>query len=98
MVMDGANPLRLANRLSRRSIHRLVQHLMIGPKITIKASCYNCEHCRTERYCVQGDSGTDVRCAAAGNKLVGDTCWDTPEWCPFIEEAKLASAQSLLSD
>lgn len=25
MVMDGANPLRLANRLPRRSIHQLVQ-------------------------------------------------------------------------
>ena len=27
MVMDGANPLRLANRLPRRSIHQLVHPL-----------------------------------------------------------------------
>ena len=71
---------------------------MIGPKITIQASCYNCEHCRTERYAVQGDSGTDVSCAAVENKPVGDSCWDTPAWCPFVEEAKRAAAQSLLNE
>jgi hypothetical protein len=69
---------------------------MIGPKVKIQASCFNCEHCKTERYAVQSDSGTDVRCGAVDNKYIGDSRWDTPDWCPFLSAAVHALCKTKL--
>lgn len=60
-----------------------------GPAVRIAARCMDCRHCVTESYEVQGDSGSDVYCIATGSRrLIGDTTWDTPDWCPFLERAK----------
>lgn len=59
-----------------------------GPKLSIVASCNGCEFERSEHYVAQGDSGFKVSCAHAAGGRIGDTTWDTPSWCPFIEAAK----------
>jgi len=57
-----------------------------GPSVTVKRSCWGCKHCHTERYCVEEDSGNYVSCTHPhfGTKIkyIGDTSWDTPDWCP----------------
>lgn len=64
---------------------------MNGPKLALIASCRDCAHCKSERYVHQGDSGCDVFCTAnGGQRLIGDTTWATPEWCPFLSRAKAA--------
>jgi hypothetical protein len=59
----------------------------IGPAVKIVLSCFECEHCHTKGYACQGDSGIDVYCKAMNMRQVGDTRWDTPEWCPYRAEA-----------
>lgn len=67
-----------------------------GPRVTLKASCFDCVHERSEHYAVQGDSGCDVYCAhpdvVATSRVqsrgrIGDTTWDTPDWCPLLRAA-----------
>ena len=79
--------------------------MSIGPKTTIKRSCFDCEVCQTERYSCQGDSGTDVYCAHPSlpkRRIIGDTQWDTPTWCPAQPEitaradAEIAALRELL--
>lgn len=69
-----------------------------GPKITLKMSCFDCPCCRTERYAVQGDSGHDVYCdhPQANGRRIGDTRWDTPEWCPVYPAEALAAVQTAI--
>ena len=57
-----------------------------GPLVSIKASCSGCVHERSKGYAVQGDSGFDVSCALE-KKRIGDTTWETPEWCPLLPAA-----------
>lgn len=55
-----------------------------GPRVTLHISCLNCEYEHSERYRVQGDSGTDVSCThSAGRGRVGVSTWNTPSWCPL---------------
>lgn len=74
----------------------------IGPTVRLQLSCYGCKYERSESYAVQGDSGLDVYCthpesgcASEGGAHVGDTRWDTPDWCPerdrALKEARHAS-------
>jgi len=59
-----------------------------GPLVTIKRSCFGCRYERSERYQVQGDSGHDVKCdhpEAPAQNRIGDTTWQTPDWCPFLK-------------
>jgi hypothetical protein len=63
------------------------QPLRVGPEAKLTLSCFGCEHCKTSGYTCQGDSGTDVFCGAMDNRTVGDTRWDTPDWCPYREAA-----------
>lgn len=59
--------------------------MSLGPRITNKESCFDCEYCHNDRYQVQGDSGCDVTCShpeAPTDNYVGDTRWTTPLWCP----------------
>lgn len=68
-----------------------------GPKIRIDASCSECRHEHSESYAVQGDSGHTVYCthplsacqagAKDGRKVIGDTTWQTPKWCPLLQGA-----------
>lgn len=63
--------------------------MSIGPKATIKRSCADCEVCQGERYTCQSDSGTDVYCAHPSlpvRRIIGDSRWDTPPWCPAEPE------------
>lgn len=56
-----------------------------GPKVTVKRSCSDCKACNSESYAVQGDSGHYVYCehpSLPERKYIGDTHWDTPDWCP----------------
>ncbi len=67
-----------------------------GPTITVKANCSNCVHNRSVRYAVQGDSGFNVFCCHSSfgdGRSIGDTNWDTPEWCPLFTAA-LATEQT----
>lgn len=57
-----------------------------GPKVKIKASCFDCRHCKSTGYAVQGDSGHAVSCSLV-DKRIGDTTWDTPTWCPLLAAA-----------
>jgi hypothetical protein len=63
-----------------------------GPKVTVERSCFDCDHVRTKHYAVQGDSGCDVACAAAGGRAIGDTTWKTPDWCPALPAPSAAPA------
>ena len=59
-----------------------------GPRITVKASCFNCPFVVSESYRVQSDSGSNVYCAHPSfekRQRVGDTVWDTPDFCPVID-------------
>lgn len=68
-----------------------------GPHLRIVASCFNCQHEQTERYAVQGDSGTLVYCAEPSitKRQIGDTTWDTPSWCPLLNRARSALIEDL---
>ena len=61
----------------------------IGPTVTVKRSCSGCKYERSQSYRVQGDSGHDIYCdhPDSGGKVVGDTNWSTPEWCPALKPA-----------
>ena len=64
--------------------------MTIGPKVTVNASCFECQYCRTKGYSVQGDSGSEVYCNEDGTgtlRHIGDTNWDTPIWCRFRVKA-----------
>jgi len=56
-----------------------------GPKVTVRLSCFDCQHCSSDSYRVQGDSGSSVYCkhSAYAPRYIGDTTWDTPAWCPL---------------
>lgn len=68
---------------------------MHGPKVTVSLSCFECDFCKTEWYTYQSDSGTDVYCihpntydtVATEHKLIGDSNWSTPQWCPLRKAA-----------
>ena len=73
-----------------------------GPRITLKMSCDGCRCERSESYAVQGDSGFRVYCAhplrgsahpERPGKYIGDTTWETPDWCPEIESALAARSK-----
>lgn len=56
-----------------------------GPKVTVKRRCSDCKACNSESYAVQGDSGHYVYCehpSLPESKYIGNTHWDTPDWCP----------------
>lgn len=60
-----------------------------GPKITIEYSCFNCKYEVSEKYYCQSDSGLDVYCthpSFSERKLIGDTRWSTPAFCPFRQK------------
>lgn len=57
----------------------------IGPLVTVTYSCRWCVYCLNSYYAVQGDSGFDVSCGhqdAPEQNTIGDSKWNTPEWCP----------------
>jgi hypothetical protein len=68
----------------------------IGPHLHLAATCSGCKYERSERYQVQGDSGRDVYCdhPSQPNRLVADTRWDTPDWCP--EGARMIEMRATL--
>lgn len=60
-----------------------------GPSVRIEISCFGCKYEKSESYRVQSDSGHDVYCVhpKVEKRRVGDTRWDTPDWCPLRQEA-----------
>ncbi len=60
-----------------------------GPTVRVHLNCYDCAHCASPSYAVQGDSGHDVHCVhpSIGNRHIADTNWDTPMWCPYLATA-----------
>lgn len=70
----------------------------IGPKVSLSLSCFDCIHCHTKSYTCQGDSGSTVSCGAEGDRHIGDTSWNTPNWCPFKNEAILRAITVLRED
>lgn len=61
-----------------------------GPLAKITYTCSGCDYCTSEKYYCQGDSGTDVYCEHPSfeeKKSVGDTSWDTPNFCPHKKDA-----------
>lgn len=64
---------------------------MIGPKITVHASCSECQFCGSEYYYVEDgnseDSGFNYWCKHEAAPKVGNDCYRTPKWCPFLVEA-----------
>jgi len=82
-----------------------------GPRLTLQGSCHGCVYEHSEHYCIEDgndvDSGHDVYCAneravsaapalsANGLRRIGDTTWQTPDWCPFIAAAKATLAADL---
>ncbi len=71
-----------------------------GPSALISLTCQGCRHEHSLSYRIQGDSGSDVYCShpsATSDGLprhIGDTTWQTPEWCPLRKKAlaELAAA------
>jgi hypothetical protein len=66
------------------------QAARVGPRVTMSLDCFGCAHTESERYRVQGDSGSDVYCThdqhgepGKARRYVGDTRWTTPDWCPL---------------
>lgn len=60
-----------------------------GPTVSVSMSCFDCAHCESKGYAVQGGSGIDVWCRHPqfGRRVVGDSRWNTPAWCPFRKAA-----------
>jgi hypothetical protein len=59
-----------------------------GPRVVIRRYCDECKYCETKSYTNQGDSGSEVYCNhpwinEGKGKYINDTCWITPDWCPF---------------
>ncbi len=72
------------------------QELREGPRLKVVASCHGCQYVRSKYYAVQNDSGYKVECVhPAGWGRIGDTTWDTPEWCPFMTSAQEELATAL---
>ena len=65
-------------------LHRKKVRQANGPTFSVKASCYLCLHCVvSESRPEQGDPRHRYRVSCALNsRLIGDTSWDTPIWCP----------------
>lgn len=66
-----------------------------GPRITVKASCFDCPFVVSESYRVQSDSGSNVYCAHPSfekRQRVGDTVWDTPDFCPVTDIPAIRAA------
>jgi hypothetical protein len=94
---------KMPNLETRRQVHEAVGRALaardagagvreegFGPTVTVRRSCDDCKACVTESYVVQGDSGQKVRCAhpsLAKPKYIGDTSWETPQWCPALVDA-----------
>ena len=63
-----------------------------GPTLLSERSCYGCMYEESAPYRVQGDSGREVYCTAGvARRLVGDTSWTTPDWCPLLPSDSLAT-------
>lgn len=68
---------------------------MLGPRVRIELSCINCDHCIGESCTCQSDSGVDVYCIypstadiiGGNSRLIGDSNWSTPSWCPLRQQA-----------
>ena len=65
-------------------LHRKKVRQANGPTFSVKASCYLCLHCVvSESRPEKGDPRHRYRVSCALNsRLIGDTSWDTPIWCP----------------
>jgi hypothetical protein len=62
----------------------------IGPTVEVNYRCSECICCKSERYVCQGDSGHDVYCENPifqEKKRIGDTNWNTPDFCPYKKDA-----------
>jgi hypothetical protein len=56
--------------------------------VSVTAQCDGCAHVHSESYRVQGDSGHVVYCTRGGEeRRIGDTTWNTPDWCPLLPGA-----------
>ena len=58
-----------------------------GPSIKTTYSCFECKYETSKKYYCQGDSGRDVYCnhpSFENKKVIGDTSWVTPKFCPFL--------------
>jgi len=68
-----------------------------GPKFLLKISCNGCKYSKSEKYAVQGDSGFQVYCSHPLTKMVyvGDSNWNTPQWCPLLQTATEAFIKEL---
>ena len=59
-----------------------------GPEVKTTYSCFGCNYEISESYSCQGDSGRDVYCqhpTFETRRLIGDTTWYTPKFCPFLQ-------------
>ncbi len=72
---------------------------MNGPTLRLEARCANCRHLESERYRCQGDSGYDHYCTHprvlvedGKRRTIGDSCRDTPDWCPVLPVALARAA------
>jgi hypothetical protein len=65
----------------------------VGPHLHLSARCFGCKFERSVSYRCQSDSGHDIYCdhPEAQGRRVGDTNWNTPDWCP--EGAAMLSAR-----
>lgn len=61
--------------------------IAVGPSVRLVLSCFDCQHCKSESYTCQGDSGSELYCLAANGRHIGNSNWSTPNWCPFRSEA-----------
>ena len=70
-----------------------------GPGFHLSASCFRCDYWTSESYRVQGDSGQDVFCnhPSVEKKQVGDSRWDTPDWCPVVDLPSIRAAVSAIT-
>jgi hypothetical protein len=87
--------IRELEALAARNAGAGVREEGFGPTVTVRRSCDDCKACVTESYVVQGDSGQKVRCAhpsLAKPKYIGDTSWETPQWCPALVDAEARDA------
>ena len=57
-----------------------------GPVKIMRYSCRECEHCVSVPYCC----AAEVTCThpEVRARRIGDTTWDTPAWCPELDNAK----------
>lgn len=71
---------------------------IIGPTIEIKRSCFHCTQCRSIPKTHDADEPMHAYCMASEARRIPSPTYDTPDWCPALDQAIRAQLPNALAD